>query len=570
MTRMAALFAVVPVLWGSLALAQDFWVNPSGGSWTNAANWSAGVPTSNNAIFNLGSTAGYTVTVPSGQGASELDVDTDNVTISLGAYFQVAGPEGGGPVQVGTASGQNGSLTLHGATFGTQFGANVGTNGGIGELTTTATVETFEGAGFNVGNGTGSQGTLNVNAGGSLSPDFPGPLDVGENNGTGTVNINGGFVNNVSPIFGSGGTGTLALTNKGALSTGDSLDDMVVGEGGVGTVTCDGKSSVTVEDGGFDVGEGFGSLNPATGTATFTNGSNLFVDGNLNVGIGVGGNGSLSILSGSSLDNAGLTVVVGANGGNGSFRVSGANSLFLSFSTTTAFVGQDSSGNAGTGTLQVDTNGTITLTSTLTVASGGTLNVLSGGTLSAPSINLSSAGSVNLTGGTVNLTGGTLTDAALTLPNTTTLEGTGSLTGNLSSFGVVSPGDAPGILTVDGNYTENSSGTLDIGIGGTTLGTQYDQLKIDEAASLSGSLDITLLNGFVPAIGNQFDIIAFGSETGSFSLIELPALPAGRAWDTSQLDSSGIISVVVPEPASGAILLAAGLGLTSRRRRKSR
>ena len=336
MTRMAALFAVVPVLWGSLALAQDFWVNPSGGSWTNAANWSAGVPTSNNAIFNLGSTAGYTVTVPSGQGASELDVDTDNVTISLGAYFQVAGPEGGGPVQVGTASGQNGSLTLHGATFGTQFGANVGTNGGIGELTTTATVETFEGAGFNVGNGTGSQGTLNVNAGGSLSPDFPGPLDVGENNGTGTVNINGGFVNNVSPIFGSGGTGTLALTNKGALSTGDSLDDMVVGEGGVGTVTCDGKSSVTVEDGGFDVGEGFGSLNPATGTATFTNGSNLFVDGNLNVGIGVGGNGSLSILSGSSLDNAGLTVVVGANGGNGSFRVSGANSLFLSFSTTTA------------------------------------------------------------------------------------------------------------------------------------------------------------------------------------------------------------------------------------------
>ncbi len=561
--RTALLLATVPLLSGSLAFAQDFWINPAGGSWTDAANWSSGVPIGGTAAFNLGSTAGYTVTVPTLQDIDELDVDTDNVTLSLNAELDV-GFSGDGDVQVGTASGQNGSLTLNGATVGTEGGANVGTNGGIGVLTTTTTIHTFEGGGFIVGSGTGSQGTMNVNAGGALSPDFPGDLDVGENNGTGTVNINGGSVSNVIPLIGSGGTGTLALTNKGSLSTTDA--DLIVGQGNaVGTVTCD-NSSMDVE-GDTDIGETIRAPETATGTVTLTNGSNLFQDGGLNIGIGAGANGSLSVLSASSVNSLG-PIVVGANGGKGSLVVSGANSLFSSLFEVTTFVGEDSSSNPGTGTLQVDTQGTISLASPVIIAAGGTLNVLSGGTFSAPSIDLSSAGSVNFTGGIVNLTGGTLTDSALSIPKTSTLEGTGTLTGNLSNSGTVSPGDAPGILKISGNYSQDSGGVLDIGIGGTTLGTQYDQLDIVGSATLAGSLDLTLLNSFTPAIGNHFDIMSFASETGSFSDISLPVLPAGRFWDTSQLYSSGIISVVVPEPASSAIFILVGAGLASRRRRK--
>jgi hypothetical protein len=126
--RAALLVATVPIFGGSLALAQDFWLNPSGGSWTTAANWSAGVPVSNNATFNLASTAGYTVTVPSVQSTEEVNVETDNVTLSMTGSLQV-GFGGGGPVLVGTASGQNGSLTLHGATLGVQSGVTVGAAG---------------------------------------------------------------------------------------------------------------------------------------------------------------------------------------------------------------------------------------------------------------------------------------------------------------------------------------------------------------------------------------------------------------------------------------------------------
>jgi hypothetical protein len=562
--RTALLLAAVPLLSGNLSLAQDFWINPSGGSWTDAANWSEGVPIGNDAVFNLGSIAGYTVTEPTMQELSELDVDTDNVTLNMTAPSEV-GFLNDGDVQVGTASDQNGSLTLHGADLGSEDGANVGTNGGIGVLTTTTTIETFEGGGFIVGSGSGSQGTMNVNAGGALSPDLPGNLEVGISNGTGTVNINGGSVSDVIPVIGSDGTGTLALTNKGSLSTFEAPADLIVGQGNaVGTVTCD-NSSMDVE-GDTDIGETIRVPATATGTVTLTNGSNSFQDGGLNIGIGAGANGSLSVLSGSSVDNLG-PIVVGANGGTGSLVVSGANSLFSSLFEVTTFVGEDSSSNPGTGTLQVDTQGTISLASPVIIAAGGTLNVLSGGTFSAPSIDLSSAGSVNLTGGIVDLTGGTLTDSALSIPKTTTLEGTGTLTGNLSNSGNVSPGDAPGILKINGNYSQDSGGVLDIGIGGTTLGTQYDQLDIVGSATLEGSLDLTLLNGFTPSIGNQFNVIGFGSETGVFSNIGLPALPAGRFWDTSQLYSSGIISVVVPEPVGSAMLIAAGVGLAYRRRR---
>ena len=40
---------------------------------------------------------------------------------------------------------------------------------------------------------------------------------------------------------------------------------------------------------------------------------------------------------------------------------------------------------------------------------------------------------------------------------------------------------------------------------------------IKGAATLDGALNIALINGFVPASGNQFQIITFTSRTGDFA-----------------------------------------------------
>jgi hypothetical protein len=46
--------------------------------------------------------------------------------------------------------------------------------------------------------------------------------------------------------------------------------------------------------------------------------------------------------------------------------------------------------------------------------------------------------------------------------------------------------------------------------------------------------------------GNSFNILDFTSHTGTFTSVTLPPLSGGLTWDTSQLYTTGIISVVGP------------------------
>src|SRR5207253_6719188 len=90
------------------------------------------------------------------------------------------------------------------------------------------------------------------------------------------------------------------------------------------------------------------------------------------------------------------------------------------------------------------------------------------------------------------------------IPSGKTLSGSGTLTVNggtnfsVTNSGTVAPGLSPGILTISGNYTQNAGGSLNIEIGGLTVGTQYDQLVVTGNATLAGTLNATLINGFTP------------------------------------------------------------------------
>ncbi|MDC0936664.1 hypothetical protein OAS39_10285, partial [Pirellulales bacterium] len=69
------------------------------------------------------------------------------------------------------------------------------------------------------------------------------------------------------------------------------------------------------------------------------------------------------------------------------------------------------------------------------------------------------------------------------------------------------------------------SNTLFIELGGTTPGTQYDLLTIAGDVTINGLLDVTALGGFVPAIGNDFELIdVAGTRAGEFAGLSEGAL----------------------------------------------
>jgi hypothetical protein len=195
----------------------------------------------------------------------------------------------------------------------------------------------------------------------------------------------------------------------------------------------------------------------------------------------------------------------------------------------------------------------------LTIPSGGTLNnagsslFLGGGSRTT----INSGGSIILSGGTtIELNGGLLVNNG-TITGTTDVnygslaKGTGVYgVVNVGQGGVFTPGNSPGILTAAAVHFDNTvvSGapTLEIELAGTTPGAEYDQLHVTGQLSLGGILQVFLIDGFTPASGQSFDVLDWSSLTGTFDAIQLPSLTGGLQWNTSQLYTTGILSVAAP------------------------
>jgi hypothetical protein len=107
--------------------------------------------------------------------------------------------------------------------------------------------------------------------------------------------------------------------------------------------------------------------------------------------------------------------------------------------------------------------------------------------------------------------------------------------------GVVAPGASAGRTQVEGDLTM-SAGTIAIELGGAAAG-EFDEVFVRGALTAGGTLSVSLIDNFAPAAGDAFDILDFGSISGSFHL-ELPALGAGLAWDASDLLTTGELSIV--------------------------
>ena len=96
--------------------------------------------------------------------------------------------------------------------------------------------------------------------------------------------------------------------------------------------------------------------------------------------------------------------------------------------------------------------------------------------------------------------------SSLTGDHTISGDYNGDATAVVVNSGVVTPGDAPGTDTINGSFSQTSTGELDIELGGTGAG-QFGQLVVNGTATLGGTLDVTLYDGFTPVAGDTFQIV---------------------------------------------------------------
>jgi hypothetical protein len=233
--------------------------------------------------------------------------------------------------------------------------------------------------------------------------------------------------------------------------------------------------------------------------------------------------GSIKVLDGRALNNAGTATWTGGD--------------FLSLQNGAVLDNQ-----AGA-TFLIQNNATLTGVLAGTFLNEGTLRKLASSGTTSITAAFKNTGTVDLETGTLSFmrafvqTGGaTVLAAATTLVASAdvlllggSLSGTGTINANLINSGVVSPGGdgAAGVLTINGSYTQTDTGILRIDLGGSTVGSQYDQLHVSGIATLGGTLEVYLINGFSPAMGNSFQILTFGSHSGDFATQTFPALDDG-------------------------------------------
>ena len=150
--------------------------------------------------------------------------------------------------------------------------------------------------------------------------------------------------------------------------------------------------------------------------------------------------------------------------------------------------------------------------------------------------------------GTIQPITGTLRFNALTNHPGAIYKGTGTIRHTGSIAGVVTPGNSPGQLGIFGGLTFDAANQFDVELGGTTPGTQYDQLAVSGNAVLNGTLNIALTNGFSPGAGSEFAIVTCGNTcSGTFSTVNVPE---GAGFDV-EVQTNQVLLVATSNDSDG-------------------
>ncbi len=315
---------------------------------------------------------------------------------------------------------------------------------------------------------------------------------------------------------------------------------------GAGTLTLSGANTYTGGTtilGGAILTQNASAL--GTGPVAFGNGAALQVQNLLNA------NGNWTVSPGTASVSGGTVQTFGdfnlGGGGtlivNANFNVPGSANINSSgFVVNSSFTANDNINLNGSAAAVV--NGLLT-SPNVNVNNSSSLMVNAPGTVAA-NVNVGPSALLGLFG-RIN---GSVVNAGF-------FQGTGVVNGNVFNSGIVSPGASIGTLTINGDYTQNASGTLRIEVAGASAG-QYDVLAVNGRAFINGTLQLVRVGNFRLQVGDRIAFLtATGGVNGTFSNVENDFLATDSivVLDVVYLANSAVLAgtqVVVLEGTQGS------------------
>ncbi len=529
--------------------------------------------TTSSDVLYVGDTADGSLSITGGDDAINSTAVLGNTAAATGTVTV----EGGGSTW--TSSGNlfagyegNGSLTITGGATVSVNEAFLGRNpGSFGQVTVSDVHSSFsssddiwvgfrsdgslriaDGATVHCGLATlvgafvpiGAAGSITFNGGTLNTQDFwAAPSDLF---GSGTVNTHG-LVSDMDLVFDPthGPQQQIILSSEPGQNITINLDvdgasALGVGFHGQGSLTI--ADGVTVQSESGYLGYQPGSIGRATVTGTDTDWTMGLLE------IGLLGHGQLEINHGATVHNGfvylgrystGEVTVTGDDSAwliDGGIYIGGYSSFFpdpapnahgilriLDGAVVSSYGAVLGSAPEATGTVTVDGAG-----STWTIDSGLTVGGLGTGSL------------IVTHGGAIE--GG----QTIIVFNGSEIRGDGYINGNVTNFGLVSPGQSCGTLHLDGTYSQLATGSLAIELADSA----HDQLAVTGGAVLDGRLDLLLDAGYLPGLGDSFTILDADSIADAFAFISGVIVQHDLALAVTYSDTQVTVTAALPGDAN--------------------
>ena len=141
---------------------------------------------------------------------------------------------------------------------------------------------------------------------------------------------------------------------------------------------------------------------------------------------------------------------------------------------------------------------------------------------------------------------GTLAATTITGESGSILRGPGTLDSNLINQAEIRLDKHTGPIIVNGNVTLDTASLtkVTIGLGPDKTGT--GKLEIIGAVTLGGTLEIKQPGTYSPQIGDEFEIMTYGSKTGDFTQLDGLALKNDLVGQLEITDTAIKLKVVAP------------------------